>query len=364
MKLFDNFGMRIFGASHAPEIGVEIIGLPKGLAIDTEEVQEFVDRRRSRNGVAETARTEADTVIFESGIEDGKTDGQPVRAVIRNTNVRRGDYDAMKYIPRPSHADFPARIRFGDGFDLSGGGPFSGRLTAPLCIAGGIAKQLLGKRGVSVAAYVSEIGGVSLGSYADGVDTAAAKAAKDNPFGALREDNIKEAEALVMQKRAELDSVGGAVECIVEGAPVGLGGWLYDGLESKISAALFTVPAVKAVEFGMGTEFSRAFGSSANDGYYFDGDAVKTYTNNCGGIVGGMTTGMPVLMRATLKPTPSIAKVQKSVDLKTKRNVELEIKGRHDVCIVPRAVAPIEAAAALAVLDEMINYEKPVKTEA
>ncbi len=270
----------------------------------------------------------------------------------------------MKYIPRPSHADFPARVRFGEDFDLSGGGPFSGRLTAPLCIAGGIAKQLLERRGISVSAYVSEIGGVSLGSYRDGVDLKAARVANDNPFFALRTEKVKEAEALVAEKRAALDSVGGAVECIVEGVPVGLGGWLYDGLESKISAALFTVPAVKAVEFGLGTEFSGAFGSSANDGYYYDGDTVKTYTNNCGGIVGGMTTGMPVLMRATLKPTPSIASAQQSVDLKAKRNVTLEIKGRHDVCIVPRAVAPLEAAAALAVLDEVMNYEKPIKTEA
>lgn len=364
MNLFDNFAMRIWGASHAEEIGVELKGLPAGIALDETAVQNFVDRRKSRNGVAETARTEADTVIFKSGIKNGATDGEPISAVIVNGNVRRGDYEAMKYIPRPSHADYPARIRFGDDFDLSGGGPFSGRLTAPLCIAGGIAKQLLERRGITVSAYVSEIGGVSLGSYAGGVNTALARVAKDNPFCALELENVAKAEALICEKRAETDSVGGAIECVIEGVPVGLGGWLYDGLESKISAALFTVPAVKAVEFGLGTGFAETCGSNANDEYYFDGETVKTFTNNCGGLVGGMTTGMPILIRATLKPTPSIAKAQRTVDLKTGKNVVLEIKGRHDVCIVPRAVAPVEAAAALAVYDEVINYEKTINTEA
>lgn len=358
MNLFDNFGMRIFGASHAPEIGVELKDLPLGEAVDEEEIQRFVDRRKSRNGVAETARTEADMVIFEQGIENGKISGQTVRAVIKNADARRGDYDKMKFIPRPSHADYPARVRFGDGFDLSGGGPFSGRLTAPLCIAGGIAEQMLKRRGITVAAYVSNIGGIDTGTYLSGADTALARKAKDNPFSVLRASRAAQAERLISEKRAALDSVGGAVECVIDGLPVGLGGWLYDGLESKISAALFSVPAVKAVEFGLGTGFSEAFGSLANDEYYFDGKTVRTYSNNCGGLVGGMTTGMPVLMRATLKPTPSIARPQRTVNLKTGENTVLEIKGRHDVCIVPRAVAPIEAAAALAVLDEILTYEK------
>lgn len=363
MNLFDNFEMRIFGASHAPEIGVELKNLPVGEAVDAMEVQKFVDRRKSRNGVAETARTEADTVIFEKGIENGKVSGETVRAVIKNADARRGDYDATKFTPRPSHADFPARIRFGDSFDLSGGGPFSGRLTAPLCIAGGIAEQMLKRRGITVSAYVSDIGGIDTGTYLSGVDCELAEKAKDNPYSVLDMSKAAEAERLIVEKRAELDSVGGAVECVVSGLPVGLGGWLNYGLESKISAAVFSVPAVKAVEFGLGTGFSEVFGSSANDEYYFDGTTVKTYTNNCGGLVGGMTTGMPVLLRATLKPTPSIARKQRTVNLKTGENTTLEIKGRHDVCIVPRAVAPIEAAVALAVLDEVLNYENYI-TEA
>ncbi len=356
MKLFDVLSIEIFGASHAEEIGVNIFGVPKGTKIDKAFVQSFVDRRKSVKEAFSTARREDDHVMFESGINGDTSDGGVIRAVIKNTNVRRGDYSNIKHIPRPSHADYPAKVKYGLNYDLSGGGMFSGRMTAPLCIAGAIAKAELERKGIYVHAYVSEIGGVRLGSYREReVGKEDAENAVYNPLFALEKENADKAYSLIEKLKSEGDSVGGAIECLVFGLPVGLGGALFCGMEGKISASVFAVPAVKAVEFGTGVSFSSLRGSEANDEYYFDGDKVKTYTNNCGGIAGGMTTGMPLKLRVSVKPTPSIAKEQRSVDLVKKENVTLKICGRHDSCIVPRAVAPVEAAVALAIYDEALK---------
>lgn len=344
----DNIKVDIFGSSHADKIGVTLGGLPTGFKVDMDKLQAFVDRRRAVSSPWSTRRIEPDKVEIEKGIENGVITGE-VTCVIKNTNVRSNDYDDLQYVPRPSHADYPAKLKYGLDYDVKGGGAFSGRMTAPMCIAGGIAKQILVARGVYVGAYVSKIGDIQAKSYLDGVSKEEIEKSHEQDIAVLsRKDEIV---TLIEECRKNLDSVGGQIECVVKGVKGGIGGALYDGVESKIASMLFAVPAVKAVEFGLGTKFSEANASKVNDGYYYDGDKVRTLSNNNGGILGGITTGEDILVRVTLKPTPSIAREQQSVNLLAKENVKIKIKGRHDVCIVPRAVAAIEASVCLAILD-------------
>lgn len=323
----ENLKISIFGQSHSEAIGVVIDGLPAGFEVDMDELGEFLSRRAPGQGKHTTSRKEPDRPEFLSGLAGGKTCGAPLAALIRNTNTRSSDYDNMRDIPRPGHADFAARIKYGGAEDVSGGGHFSGRLTAPLCIAGGIALQILKEKGITVKAEIKEIGG--------------------------KRDGFLET---VEEARLDADSVGGVIECVIEGVPAGYGNPMFGGVENKIASCVFGIPAVKGVEFGAGFEAARMRGSENNDEFYYEEDGrVRTRTNNHGGILGGITTGMPIVFRAAFKPTPSIGKPQKSISFSEKKDAVLEIKGRHDPCVVMRAVPCIEAAAAITVLDIILG---------
>lgn len=345
----DKITVEVYGTSHASEIGVNFSGFPK-FKIDETELKEFMARRSAKNAAYSTSRIEPDEPTFVSGVTDGEITGD-VHAVIYNLNVRSGDYNELYAKPRPSHADLAAYLKDGR-LDFSGGGEFSGRLTAPLCIAGGIAKQILGSRGIKVCAYVSEIGGVKAKSYKTSHVTCA-ETEKIKGFPAL--SNVPAIEAKILEAKTSGDSVGGVVECIVEGFPAGIGNALFGGLESKISSAVFGIPAVKGVEFGDGFALAEMFGSEANDPIRVENGVFYTETNRSGGINGGISNGMPITLAVAFRPTPSIAKPQKSVNLETKENVGIAIKGRHDACIVPRAVPVVEAAVSIALLDELLS---------
>lgn len=340
----------IFGQSHGEAIGVLIDGLPAGERIDTDELQAFLERRRAKTKFS-TPRREPDAPEFLSGLVDGVTCGAPLCAVIRNTNQRSGDYGKLRDVPRPGHADFTARARYGDAVDLRGGGHFSGRLTAPLCIAGGIAKQILARRGVTVGAHIEQIAGVRDRRYDPVAVTEADLAPREFPVldPAVRESM----EAAMWEAIRALDSVGGVIECAAVGLPAGLGDPMFDGVENRIAKAVFGIPAVKGVEFGAGFGVADLRGSENNDLYYREGDAVKTRTNNHGGALGGITSGMPLIFRAAFKPTASIKAAQETLNLATGEIEPLEIGGRHDPCIVLRAAPCVESAAAITLLDLM-----------
>lgn len=348
----DKITVEVYGTSHASEIGVNFSGFPK-CRIDRTKLSEFMSRRSAKNAAYSTSRIEPDEPVFVSGVDNDEIVGN-VHAVIYNKNVRSGDYNELYAKPRPSHADYAAYRKDGR-LDFSGGGEFSGRLTAPLCIAGGIAKQILEKRGVKVCAYVGEIGGVKAKNYKTEAVTCD-EIEKTVGFPAL--GNVPALEAKILEAKTSGDSVGGVVECIVEGFPAGVGNALFGGLESKISSAVFGIPAVKGVEFGDGFNLAAEFGSEANDPIRVENGVFYTETNRSGGINGGISNGMPITLSVAFRPTPSIAKPQKTVDLVKKENVVIAIKGRHDACIVPRAVPVVEAAVAIALLDELENSEK------
>ena len=350
---FNSIKVEIFGASHASEIGVRISGIPCDKAVDAALVQAFVDTRKAGLNPWSTPRKEPDKVEFLKGISGGKTTGEEIVAVIKNVNPRSGDYVKYEHTPRPSHADYVAKIKDGDKADLAGGGRFSGRMTAPMCIAGGIALGLLSEIGIKICAYVEEIGGIKGKSYLDGITAEEVENAIKNGDFALK--NTNKMTEKVIEARQNGDSVGGMAECVAFGVPAGLGDALYGGMEGRISASIFAVPAVKSVEFGLGSGFADKKGSEANDAFAIKDGKVVTTTNNNGGINGGITNGMPVTIRVGIKPTPSISLPQKTVDLSTMEETTIEIKGRHDACIVPRALAGIKAAVALAILDACIE---------
>ena len=325
----ERYRFTIWGQSHAPAIGVTIEGLPAGFRPDKEKLAAFLARRAPGNGPFSTARKEADIPEFLSGLADGVTCGAPLTAIIRNTNARSADYDELRRVPRPGHADYPAYVKYGGSRDVAGGGQFSGRLTAPLCIAGGLALQMLEAEGITIRASIVSVGG------------------ETDPYAMTR----------AMQDAKDAgDSVGGVIECVCEGVPAGLGEPMFGGMENRIAQIVFGIPAVKGIEFGAGFSAASMRGSENNDPYYIDETGtVRTRSNNAGGILGGITTGAPIVFRAAVKPTPSIALKQDSVDLVAGENVTLSVKGRHDPCIVPRAVPVLEAAAACAVYDALLE---------
>ena len=342
--------LSIFGQSHGPAIGMTLDGIPAGLPVDYDQLQSFMSRRAPGQGAFTTARKEADKPEFLAGIVNGFTCGAPIAAIISNTNTRSGDYENLKDCPRPGHADYPAQIKYGGYQDVAGGGHFSGRLTAPLCIAGGLCKQWLEKRGIRIGAHISSI--------ADVADEPVSLDWTNPDLNAIQEDFpvINPAAGQKMQERiasakADGDSVGGIVECFVKGLPAGLGDPMFDGVENKLAQIIYGIPAVKGLEFGSGFAGSGLLGSQNNDAYAIENDLVTTLTNNAGGILGGITTGMPLVFRVAIKPTPSIAKQQQSVSLKNMDSQPLTVQGRHDPCIVPRAVPVVEAAAAIAIFD-------------
>ena len=326
-----NYRISIFGESHAAAIGVTVEGLPAGSEIDVERLQSFLDRRAPGRDALSTRRREADAPEFLCGVKDGKATGAPVSAIIRNSDTRSSDYGNLAAVPRPGHADWPADVKYGGNQDRAGGGHFSGRLTAPLCIAGGLAIQQLEKAGVSVSARAVRIGG---------------------------ETATEKMEAAISAAREAGDSVGGIVEAEVRGLPAGVGDPMFGGLENRIAQIVFGIPAVKGIEFGEGFAVADLKGSENNDPYGIEDGKVVPLSNHAGGILGGISTGAPIVFRVAFKPTPSIAKEQDSVDIAKMEPAKLVVKGRHDPCVVLRAVPCVEAAAAIAVYDAMLERKK------
>ena len=348
----ENLRLSVFGQSHAPAIGMTLDGIPAGLPVDMAALQAFLARRAPGQNGFSTTRKEADAPEFLCGISDGFTCGAPVTAIIRNTNTRSGDYDNLRDCPRPGHADYTAQIKYGEYQDAAGGGHFSGRLTAPICIAGGLCIQWLAQKGIRVGAHIASIAGISDTPF-DMVDPQIDAAGKEFPV--LDLEAGKAMGNAILEAKSAGDSVGGVIECAVTGLSAGLGDPMFDGVENRIAGIVFGIPAVKGLEFGLGFGLSAMRGSQSNDPFIMSCGEVRTATNNCGGILGGITDGMPLIFRAAVKPTPSISIQQRSVSLSRKEEQELIVKGRHDPCIVPRAVPVIEAAAAIAVMDMILG---------
>ena len=327
----ENFRISIFGESHAAAIGVTMEGLPAGSPIDSGTLQAFLERRAPGRDAFSTSRREADAPEFLCGVKNGVATGAPITAIIRNADTRSNDYANLANVPRPGHADYPAEVKFGGFQDRAGGGHFSGRLTAPLCIAGGVVLQQLERLGVSVSARAIRIGG---------------------------ETEPERMEAAIAAAREAGDSVGGIVEAEIRGLPTGIGDPMFGGLENRIAQIVFGIPAVKGIEFGEGFAVADLKGSENNDPYGVVDGKVAPLTNHAGGILGGISTGAPVVFRVAFKPTPSIAKEQDSVDLGKMELAKLVVKGRHDPCVVLRAIPCVEAAAAIAVFDAILGFRK------
>lgn len=342
--------LSIFGQSHGPAIGMTLDAVPAGLPVDLEKLQQFLDRRAPGQNDFSTTRRESDRPEFLSGIVDGFTCGAPIAAVITNQNTRSKDYSGLKDRPRPGHADYTANIKY-DGYqDVAGGGHFSGRLTAPLCIAGGLCKQWLEAKGIRIGAHLSVCAGVADEPlFLDWVDPDLDSIRQDFPV--INPEAGEKMRQAIAAAKSDGDSVGGLIECVVTGLPAGIGDPMFLGMESRIAQIVYGIPAVKGLEFGSGFTGSYLRGSKNNDNFCYSDGHVSTQTNNAGGILGGITNGMPLVFQVAIKPTPSISLPQKTIDLQTKEETVLQIQGRHDPCIAPRAVPVIEAAAALAVFD-------------
>ncbi|MGN0569003.1 MAG: chorismate synthase [Candidatus Fimenecus sp.] len=339
----------VFGQSHSEGIGVVIDSLPAGKKIDLEKVYHFMERRAPGRNILSTQRKEADKPEIISGLVNGVTCGVPLCAVIRNTNTRSADYNNIADTPRPSHADFSGFMRYKGFNDVAGGGHFSGRLTAPLCFAGAVCMQVLEGMGIKIQAHILKIKDVSDESF-NPVSVAEMNIGK-KPFPVINDKAGEKMRAQIDKARLDCDSVGGIIECAVTGLRAGLGNPMFDGVENMLAKNIFGIPAVKGIEFGNGFGAAGLFGSENNDDFCIENGEIKTVTNNSGGINGGITNGMPIIFRTAFKPTPSIYKEQNSVSIKDKTEKKLKIEGRHDPCIVPRAVPVVEAVTAFTILD-------------
>ncbi len=343
----------IFGESHGPAIGVVLEQVPPGLVLDREAISKEMARRAPGKSPLSTARKEADVPEILSGVFDGKTTGTPLCAIIHNSDHHSKDYAKTRFLARPSHGDYTGFVRYQGCNDYRGGGHFSGRLTAPLVFAGAVAKQLLAQRGITVGAHISQIGTVKDKSFADTQLTPTLfQTLSEKAFPTVDDQAGAAMQAEILQAREELDSIGGAIQCAVLGLPVGVGSPdLGCNVEGVLAQHLFAVPAVKGISFGAGFAFASMRGSAANDPFYMDGGQVKTRTNYSGGVNGGISNGMPVLFQVAIRPTPSIGQEQNTINFSTMEDAKLTIQGRHDPCIVHRAVPVIEAAAALAICE-------------
>ena len=354
----NNLQLTIFGESHGPAIGVVVDGLPIGLSVDEEAVARDMARRAPGQDPTATARREADRVRIVSGLYSGHTTGAPLCGLIENTNVRSGDYEAMQRLMRPGHADYAGYVKYRGMNDPRGGGHFSGRLTAPLVFAGALCRQALAARGIEVGAHIASIAEVEDAPMDPvGVDAQTLRALRDARFALL--DPAREAamRARVEEARLAGDSVGGSIEVAAVGVPAGLGAPFFDSLESTLAHLLFSIPAVKGVAFGDGFGLCAMRGSGANDAMRVQDGRVTCETNHNGGVTGGITNGMPVVCRVAVKPTPSIAQPQRTVDVSCMADAQMEIRGRHDPCIVPRAVPVVESAMLLALTDLLLEEE-------
>ena len=353
------FGNRIklsvFGESHGEAIGCVIDSLPAGVKLDMDKIYLDMSRRAPGKDKSVTPRLEKDIPHILSGVLNGVTTGAPLAMIIENTNTRSGDYGNLMTVPRPSHSDYPAYIKYGGNNDIRGGGHFSGRLTAPIVFAGAVAKQILAQKGITIGAHIAKIGSIDDARF-DRVHITKEQldVLSTSAFSTISSKAQQEMRGEIEKARLNQDSVGGIIECAAVGLPVGIGANIFSTVESELASALFAIPAVKGVEFGEGFGFADMTGSAANDAYCIKDNAVALKSNNNGGILGGMTTGAPLIVSAAIKPTPSISQPQQSVNLQTMEEEVLIIKGRHDPCIVPRAVPVVEAAIAFALLDLMM----------
>lgn len=354
-----NIKIEIYGGSHDSEIGIKASGIPAGISFDYDELKKFMKRRAPGQSNITTQRKESDTPLLISGFDGYVTNGDEIHIAIRSENMRSGDYKSLENIPRPSHADYPAYVKTGGKADLRGGGHFSGRLTAPLCALGGIFLQYLRDKGIMIAAHILSVGGEN-GAREKRFDPVNVSAREldellSRSFPVLEADSEKKVFDVINSARMKEDSVGGVIECAAVGLPVGIGEHIFCGMESRISSIIFAIPAVKGIEFGAGFESACMTGSENNDPFFTDGVKVYTKTNNAGGILGGMTSGAPLIFRCAVKPTPSIGLEQDSVNLGEMKNVKTVIRGRHDPCIVPRAIPVVEAACAVAIFDALLD---------
>lgn len=348
--------IQIFGQSHSEAIGVVIDGYPAGIKLDREMLARFMERRAPGRNAQSTARQESDEVHFLSGVVDDVTCGAPICAVIYNHDAHSSDYNNLVDVPRPSHADYSAQCKFNGYQDVRGGGHFSGRLTAPLCIAGALCLQLLSTRGIKVSAHIYSVGAVKDTPFnPQSISDAVFSSLNNAEFPVLDSLAGERMKSTIASAKKSGDSVGGIIECGITGMPAGIGSPMFDGIENEIAKTVFAVPAVKGIEFGNGFHASELTGSENNDSFYVaDDNSIRTRTNNHGGILGGISSGMPIIFRAAIKPTPSIGIEQDSISLSAHADTKLTISGRHDPCIVQRAVPCIEAAAALAVINLLI----------
>ena len=360
-----NLRVSIWGGSHEPSIGTQITGLPKGTQINIAELENFLKRRAPGSSPFTTKRKEADTPVPLKGLSLAQdentliTTDETISFEIKNTDTRSSDYKALRNVPRPGHADYTARLRYGSTLNMAGGGPFSARMTAPLCIAGGIALQILKNQGIEIGSHIYSVGKIRDRAFDPlNIPQDLLASLKEKDMAVISDEAKDKMAATILSARKALDSVGGIIEACAVGLPGGIGGAMYDGLESFLAPILFGIPAVKGIEFGSGFHAAQLKGSENNDPFYYDEGLVKTKTNNHGGILGGITTGMPLIARIAFKPTPSISKEQDSVDLEKKENTKLIVKGRHDPCVAVRAVPITEAALAVGILDCLMEVEK------
>ena len=350
----------VFGQSHGKAVGVVVSGLPSGEEIDENKLRAFMERRAPGRSDVVTKRNEPDIPVFLSGIRNGRTCGAPVCVIIENKDTRSGDYDGFSRTPRPGHADYTSVIKYGTDADLRGGGHLSGRLTAPLCVAGGIAKQILEKRGVYIGAHIASAGGCRDDMFPLFPTKELFADTEKKTFPVLNDELGQKMKDIIRAAAEDGDSVGGTVECAITGIPAGIGSPMFDGIENRISYAVFGIPAVKGIEFGDGFALSEKRGSESNDCFTVKNGSVSTETNRCGGILGGISDGMPIVFRVAFKPTPSIEKEQKTVDLNTMTDTVITVKGRHDPCVAVRAVPVVEAVAATVMLDILLEENNGV----
>ena len=354
-----NVKISIFGESHGVAIGVTIDGLPAGIELDLDYINQEMQRRAPGKNSISTPRKEGDQFEILSGFFNGKTTGTPLCSIIRNSNQKSRDYDDIKSIMRPSHGDFPGHVKYDGHNDYRGGGHFSGRITAPLVFAGALAKHILENQGILVASHIKAIENVQAEKLdLTNIDREMVKGIKHKDFPVIDQAKGDQMIQAIHDARNDGDSVGGVIEGFVLDIDPGLGAPFFDSIESRLSHALFSIPGVKGIEFGLGFEISKLRGSQANDEYYIENDVIKTHSNNNGGVTGGITNGMPIVFRVAMKPTPSISKLQRTVDIASMENTEVEVHGRHDPCIVQRAVPVVEAACALTILDFFLEKER------
>lgn len=342
--------LSLFGQSHGEAIGITMDGFPAGMTIDMARVNAEMQRRAPGQSGLTTPRREADVPELLSGVLDGRTTGQPICAIIRNTNTRSADYGQGVDLLRPGHADYTGHVRYFGFEDWRGGGHFSGRLTAPIVFAGALCSQWLEQQGVRIVSHIQQLGSVKDASLMD-TPVKDAQALKTMHVPCLRPEISRAMEAEALRAAQEQDSIGGVIECMISGLPAGLGAPFFDSVESVLSHLLFGIPAVKGVEFGEGFGFAMLRGSQANDSFRMVDDRIVTASNHSGGVQGGITNGMPVIFRCAVRATPSIGQTQDTVSLQKGQNAEIRIRGRHDPCILPRAVPVVEAMAAIGMME-------------